>query len=67
MDNNISHKMKKINSILDIHLKTKAILIKRINELLNDLNNTTIKNEAHLHSVNKVRAKANEILAYLNR
>ena len=65
--NNISHKMKKINSILDIHLKTKAILIKRINELLNDLNNTTIKNEAHQHSVNKVTAKAQEILAYLNR
>ena len=67
MNNNISHKMKKINSILDIHLKTKAILIKLINELLNDLNNATIKDEAHQHSVNKVRAKAKEILNYLNK
>ena len=67
MNNNISHKMKKINSILDIHLKTKAILIKKIDRLLKAIGTDEAKSKLHKQEIDKIIDKAKEILNYLNK
>ena len=64
---NIYDEMLTINKLLELHQKTKAILIKKIDKLLNVLDTDEAKSKLHQEHINKANAKAQEILAYLNR
>ena len=64
---NIYDEMLTINKLLELHQKTKAILIKKIDKLLNVLDTDEAKSKLHQEHINKVNAKAKEILNYLNK
>lgn len=64
---NIEDEMLTINKLLELHQKTKAILIKKIDRLLKAFDTAEAKSKLHKQEIDKVKAKANEILAYLNK
>ena len=64
---NIYDEMLTINKLLELHQKTKAILIKKIDKLLNVLDTDEAKSKLHQEHINKANAKAKEILNYLNK
>jgi hypothetical protein len=64
---NIYDEMLTINKLLELHQKTKAILIKKIDKLLNVLDTDEAKSKLHQEHINKVNAKAKEILEYLSK
>lgn len=64
---NAKNEMLTINKLLELHQKTKAILIKKIDTLLIALDTAEAKSKLHKQEIDKVTAKAKEILAYLNR
>lgn len=64
---NIYDEMLTINKLLELHQKTKAILIKKIDKLLNVLDTDEAKSKLHQEHINKANAKAQEILNYLNK
>ena len=64
---NIGDEMLTINKLLELHQKTKAILIKKIDTLLIALGTTEAKSKLHKQQIDKVTAKAQEILNYLNK
>ena len=59
--------MVKINGLLELHQKTKAILKKKIDNLLIALDTAEAKNKLDKQEIDKVTAKAKEILSYLNK
>lgn len=63
----IYDEMLTINKLLELHQKTKAILIKKIDKLLNVLDTDEAKSKLHKQQIDKVTAKAQEILNYLNK
>ena len=63
----IYDEMLAINKLLELHQKTKAILIKKIDKLLNVLDTDEAKSKLHQEHINKVNAKAKEILEYLSK
>jgi hypothetical protein len=63
----IYDEMLTINKLLELHQKTKAILIKKIDKLLNVLDTDEAKSKLHKQQIDKVTAKAKEILNYLNK
>jgi hypothetical protein len=63
----IYDEMLTINKLLELHQKTKAILIKKIDKLLNVLDTDEAKSKLHQEHINKVNAKAKEILEYLSK
>ncbi len=63
----IYDEMLTINKLLELHQKTKAILIKKIDRLLKAIGTDEAKSKLHQEHINKVNAKAKEILNYLNK
>jgi hypothetical protein len=63
----IYDEMLTINKLLELHQKTKAILIKKIDKLLNVLDTDEAKSKLHKQQIDKATAKAKEILNYLNK
>ena len=63
----IYDEMLTINKLLELHQKTKAILIKKIDKLLNALDTDEAKSKLHKQQIDKVTAKAQEILEYLSK
>ena len=59
--------MIKINELLLLHQKTKAMIIKMIDNLLKVLDTDEAKTKLQQQQIDKVTAKAKEILSYLNR
>ena len=59
--------MIKINELLLLHQKTKAMLVKKINDLLIALDTAEAKSKLQQEQIDKVTAKAKEILNYLNK
>ena len=64
---NLKNEMIKINELLLLHQKTKAILTKKVDALLIVLNTDEAKTKLQQQQIDKVKAKAKEILNYLNR
>ena len=64
---NLKNEMVKINGLLELHQKTKAILKKKIDNLLIALDTAEAKNKLDKQEIDKVTAKAKEILSYLNK
>ena len=64
---NLKKEMIKINGPLLLHQKTKAMLVKKINDLLIALDKAEAKSKLHKQEIDKVTAKAKEILNYLNK
>ena len=63
----IYDEMLTINKLLELHQKTKAILIKKIDKLLNVLDTDEAKSKLHQEHINKANAKTKEILEYLSK
>ena len=63
---NPKNEMIKINELLLLHQKTKAMIIKRIEDLLIALDTAEAKSKLQQEQIDKVTAKAKEILNYLN-
>jgi hypothetical protein len=63
----IYDEMLTINKLLELHQKTKAILTKKIDTLLIALDTDEAKSKLHQEHINKVNAKAKEILEYLSK
>ena len=64
---NSKKEMIEINGLLLLHQKTKAMLIKKIEDLLIALNTAEAKSKLQQEQIDKVTAKAKEILNYLNK
>ena len=64
---NLKNEMIKINELLLLHQKTKAILTKKVDNLLKALNTAEAKSKLHKQEIDKVTAKAKEILNYLSK
>ena len=64
---NPKKEMIEINGLLLLHQKTKALLVKKINDLLIVLDTAEAKSKLHKQEIDKVTAKAKEILNYLNK
>ena len=67
MTNNLKNEMIKINELLLLHQKTKAILTKKIDALLIVLDTDEAKTKLQQQQIDKVTAKAKEILSYLSK
>ena len=63
---NLKNEMIKINELLLLHQKTKAILTKKIDNLLKVLDTAEAKSKLQ-QQIDKVTAKAKEILSYLSK
>lgn len=59
--------MIKINELLLLHQKTKAILTKKIDALLIVLDTDEAKTKLQQQQIDKVTAKAKKILSYLSK
>ena len=64
---NLKNEMIKINELLLLHQKTKVILTKKIDALLIVLDTAEAKSKLQQEQIDKVTAKAKEILNYLNK
>ena len=64
---NLKKEMIKINGLLLLHQKTKALLVKKINDLLIVLDTAEAKSKLHKQEIDKIIDKAKEILNYLNK
>ncbi len=64
---NLKNEMIKINELLLLHQKAKAILIKKIDNLLKALDTAEAKTKLQQQQIDKVTAKAKEILNYLSK
>ena len=64
---NLKNEMIKINELLLLHQKTKAILTKKIDNLLKVLDTAEAKSKLQQEQIDKVTAKAKEILSYLSK
>lgn len=64
---NVQKEMIKINGLLELHQKTKAMLIKKIDNLLIALDTAEAKSKLHKKEIEKITRKAKEILEYLNK
>ena len=64
---NLKNEMIKINELLLLHQKTKAILTKKIDNLLIVLDTDEAKTKLQQQQIDKVTAKAKEILSYLSK
>ena len=64
---NLKNEMIKINELLLLHQKTKVILTKKIDALLIVLDTAEAKSKLHKQEIDKVTAKAKEILNYLSK
>ncbi len=63
---NLKNEMIKINELLLLHQKTKAILTKKVDALLIVLDTDEAKTKLQQQQIDKVTAKAKEILSYLS-
>ena len=64
---NLKNEMIKINELLLLHQKTKAILTKKVDALLIVLDTDEAKTKLQQQQIDKVTAKAKEILSYLSK
>ena len=64
---NPKNEMIKINELLLLHQKSKAILTKKIDALLIVLDTDEAKTKLQQQQIDKVTAKAKEILSYLSK
>ena len=64
---NPKKEMIEINGLLLLHQKTKDMLIKKIEDLLIALDTAEAKSKLQQEQIDKVTAKAKEILNYLNK
>ena len=64
---NPKNEMIKINELLLLHQKTKAMIIKRIDNLLKVLDTAEAKSKLQQQQIDKVSLKAKEILSYLSK
>ena len=64
---NLKNEMIKINELLLLHQKTKVILTKKIDALLIVLDTDEAKTKLQQQQIDKVTAKAKEILNYLSK
>ena len=64
---NPKKEMIEINGLLLLHQKAKAMLVKKINDLLIALDKAEAKSKLQQEQIDKVTAKAKEILNYLNK
>ena len=64
---NLKNEMIKINELLLLHQKTKAMIIKRIDNLLKVLDTDEAKTKLQQQQIDKATAKAKEILNYLSK
>ena len=64
---NLKNEMIKINELLLLHQKTKVILTKKIDALLIVLDTDEAKTKLQQQQIDKVKAKAKEILSYLSK
>ena len=64
---NPKNEMIKINELLLLHQKTKAILTKKIDALLIVLDTDEAKTKLQQQQIDKVTLKAKEILSYLSK
>ena len=64
---NPKNEMIKINELLLLHQKTKAILTKKIDALLIVLDTDEAKSKLQQQQIDKVSLKAKEILSYLSK
>ena len=64
---NPKNEMIKINELLLLHQKTKAILTKKVDALLIVLDTDEAKTKLQQQQIDKVTAKAKEILNYLSK
>ena len=64
---NLKNEMIKINELLLLHQKTKAILTKKVDALLIVLDTDEAKTKLHQQQIDKVSLKAKEILSYLSK
>ena len=64
---NPKNEMIKINELLLLHQKTKVILTKKIDALLIVLDTDEAKTKLQQQQIDKVTAKAKEILNYLSK
>ena len=64
---NLKNEMIKINELLLLHQKTKVILTKKIDNLLKALDTDEAKTKLQQEQIDKVKAKAKEILSYLSK
>ena len=64
---NLKNEMIKINELLLLHQKTKVILTKKIDALLIVLDTDEAKTKLQQEQIDKVKAKAKEILSYLSK
>ena len=64
---NPKNEMIKINELLLLHQKTKAMIIKRIDNLLKVLDTDEAKTKLQQQQIDKVSLKAKEILSYLSK
>ena len=64
---NLKNEMVKINELLLLHQKTKAILTKKVDALLIVLDTDEAKTKLQQQQIDKVTAKAKEILSYLSK
>ena len=64
---NLKNEMIKINELLLLHQKTKAILTKKIDALLIVLDTAATDTKLQQQQIDKVTAKAKEILSYLSK
>ncbi len=67
MSINLKNEMIKINELLLLHQKTKAILTKKIDALLIVLDTDEAKTKLQQQQIDKTKAKAKEILSYLSK
>ena len=63
---NLKNEMIKINELLLLHQKAKVILTKKIDNLLKVLDTDEAKTKLQQQQIDKVTAKAKEILNYLS-
>ena len=64
---NLKNEMIKVNELLLLHQKTKAMLIKKIDALLIVLDTAEAKTKLQQQQIDKVTAKAKKILNYLSK
>ena len=64
---NLKQEMDKANKLLELHQKTKHLLIVKINEILKALESTEVQSKLKQKQIEKIKAKAKEILNYLNK
>ena len=64
---NPKKEMIEINGLLLLHQKTKAMIIKKIDNLLKALDTAEAKSKLQQQQIDKVSLKAKEILSYLSK